>query len=96
MAAGASSSIATADEMKRFWERFQKKQYSGFWASAGARLAQTPLGDSDYDKKYKMMVLNVKRKLTKFLIQVDDISLARFKEDGTDYEEFLEEFGLRP
>jgi uncharacterized membrane protein YgcG len=92
--AGAAAPIATAAEMKTFWELFGRKQYTTFWASAGARLAQTPLGDSDFDKKDKMMVLGVKRKLTKLLIQVNDIDLTKYLQDGSDYEQFLEDAGL--
>ena len=43
--AGAVAPIATVAEMKTFWELFSRKQYTAFWASASARLAQTPLGE---------------------------------------------------
>ena len=78
----SSTSAADGRAVQQFYDVFETKNYVDFFASVGARLAQTPLWHADFDKKDKLAVAELKRKLKSLPIRIDDIHLSNFVTDG--------------
>eukprot|EP01052_Picozoa_sp_SAG31_P034513 SAG31_NODE_4045_length_3640_cov_3.520474_3_plen_597_part_00 len=84
----------TAAELTAFYTSFDKRKYNTFWADVGQEMSKTPLGNSDFDPKNRISVAALRRKLIALPIQIQDIDLSKFKEDGSDYDSFLTAHGL--